>query len=85
MKTFLLTITIIISLYATYTLSNYQDRMTQYNRHVCAVNGYQEDCTTDRTQPQTKCDNYYGSGMCDTNGEVYPEYTKQALEVEATK
>lgn len=27
-------------------LTNYNERMSEYNAHVCAVNGYEEDCKT---------------------------------------
>ena len=46
MKYLLLIIGMIGMLYITVYLTHYNDRMKEYNAHVCAVEGYQEDCIT---------------------------------------
>lgn len=61
--------------------ADYTGRMKEHNRANCAILGKQEDCKTPRTGDQALCDSFYGKGMCDTNGELYPEYTKQVIDM----
>ena len=46
MKSIIYIALIILAFLAVIKLSNYQGRMDEYNRHVCAVWGYLEDCKT---------------------------------------
>lgn len=66
-----------------YAIITFPARDRAQNRIQCAVLGYQEDCKTHQTQEQIKCDNFYKVGMCGANGEVYPEYTKEALKIQS--
>ena len=49
MKSIILFVLIILAFLAVVKLSNYQDRMDEYNRHVCAVYGKESDCRTPLT------------------------------------
>ena len=46
MKSIILFVLIILAFLAVIKLSNYQGRMDEYNRHVCAVYGKEPDCRT---------------------------------------
>lgn len=85
MKYLLLIIGFILFAITLSYLTDYNSRMRTYNNTVCATYGKQSDCKTDRTLEQEKCDNFYGNGMCDSNGEVYPELTDEALEIQERK
>lgn len=46
MKTIILGIILIALVLLVGHLTHYQQRMQEYNKHICAVNGYQADCIT---------------------------------------
>lgn len=57
----------------------YDYRTIKNNRYQCSIKGYQENCTTPLTASQIECERFYDDGLCDQFGEVYPEYTQEAL------